>query len=48
MIGLCSLIVLALLAVPTPKEKQLLVERFDKQYRDNIARTRRFVPRISN
>jgi protein-S-isoprenylcysteine O-methyltransferase Ste14 len=46
-IGLTSLLVLALLAVRTPKEEQMLIERFGQQYRDYMARTGRFFPRIS-
>lgn len=48
LIGLTSLMVLALLAVRTPKEEQMLVERFGDQYRDYMARTGRFFPRISH
>ena len=47
LIGLSSLIVLALLAVRTPKEEQMLIERFGQQYRDYMARTGRFFPRMS-
>ena len=47
-IGLSSLLVLALLAVRTPKEEQMLIERFGQQYRDYMARTGRFLPRMSN
>lgn len=46
-IGVASLIVLALLAVRTPKEEQMLVERFGQKYRDYMARTGSFFPRIS-
>jgi protein-S-isoprenylcysteine O-methyltransferase Ste14 len=45
LIGLSSLIVLALLAVRTPKEEQMLIERFGQQYRDYMAKTGRFFPR---
>jgi protein-S-isoprenylcysteine O-methyltransferase Ste14 len=31
-------------AVRTPKEEQLLIERFGQQYRDYVARTGRFFP----
>ncbi|MHB0956840.1 MAG: isoprenylcysteine carboxylmethyltransferase family protein [Pirellulaceae bacterium] len=44
LIGLTSLVVLSFLAVRTPKEEQMLVERFGQQYRDYMARTRRFIP----
>lgn len=47
LIGLSSLIVLALLAVRTPKEEQMLIDRFGQQYRDYMARTGRFFPRMS-
>ncbi len=46
LIGVTSLIVLGLLAVRTPKEEAMLIERFGQQYRDYIARTGRFLPRI--
>jgi len=47
LIGLSSLVVLALLAVRTPKEEQMLIERFGQQYQDYMARTGRFFPRMS-
>jgi len=47
LIGVSSLLVLALLAVRTPKEEQMLIERFGQQYRDYMARTKRFFPRTS-
>lgn len=46
LIGLMSLIVLTMLAIRTPKEEQMLIERFGEQYRDYMARTGRFFPRI--
>lgn len=46
LIGLTSLIVLALLAVRTPKEEAMLTERFGDRYRDYMARTGRFLPRL--
>lgn len=46
LIGVTSLTVLALLAVRTPKEEQLLVARFGQQYRDYMERTGKFVPRL--
>lgn len=46
LIGLTSLIVLVLLAVRTPKEEAMLIERFGDQYRDYMKRTGRFVPRL--
>ena len=48
LIGAGSVLVLALLAVRTPKEEQMLIERFGQQYRDYMAKTGRFFPRISN
>jgi len=33
-----------LLAVRTPKEEQMLIERFGQQYREDMARTGRFFP----
>ena len=47
LIGLSSVVVLGLLAIRTPKEEQMLVERFGQQYRDYMARTGRFFPRMS-
>lgn len=47
LIGLTSLIVLTLLAVRTPKEEQMLIERFGHQYRDYMARTGRFFPHLA-
>jgi protein-S-isoprenylcysteine O-methyltransferase Ste14 len=44
LIGLTSLIVLSFLAVRTPKEEQMLIERFGQQYRDYMDRTGRFTP----
>lgn len=46
LIGVSSLIVLTLLAVRTPKEEEMLIQRFGQQYRDYIARTGQFSPRI--
>lgn len=45
-IGLGCLIVLVMLAVRTPKEEQMLIEKFGQQYRDYMAKTGRFVPRF--
>lgn len=47
LIGVSSLLVLALLAVRTPKEEQMLINRFGQPYRDYMATTGRFLPRIS-
>lgn len=44
LIGVTSLIVLALLAMRTPKEEAMLIERFGQPYRDYMARTGRFIP----
>ena len=46
LMALFSVFVLVLLAVRTPKEEQMLIERFGDSYRDYIARTGRFVPRF--
>jgi protein-S-isoprenylcysteine O-methyltransferase Ste14 len=46
LIGVSCVAVLALLAVRTPKEEQMLIERFGQEYRDYMARTGRFIPRI--
>jgi protein-S-isoprenylcysteine O-methyltransferase Ste14 len=46
MIGVSSLLVMALLAIRTPKEEQMLIERFGDEYRRYMAMTGRFVPRI--
>jgi protein-S-isoprenylcysteine O-methyltransferase Ste14 len=46
LIGLSSLVVLILLAARTPKEEQMLIERFGQQYRDYMTTTGRFIPRI--
>ena len=46
LIGATSMIVLAFLAVRTPKEEEMLIERFGQQYRDYMTRTGRFFPRI--
>ncbi len=47
LIGGSSLLVLGLLAIRTPKEEQMLVKRFGQQYRDYMAMTGRFFPRLS-
>ena len=44
LIGTTSVIVLLLLAIRTPKEEQMLIERFGQNYRDYMARTGRFIP----
>lgn len=46
LIGLTSLLVLSFLAVRTPKEEAMLIERFGDQYRDYMTKTGRFVPRL--
>ena len=46
LIGLGCLLTLAMLAIRTPKEERMLVERFGQPYVDYIDRTGRFVPRI--
>lgn len=44
LIGVTSLIVLALLVMRTPQEEAMLIERFGQQYRDYMAKTGRFIP----
>jgi protein-S-isoprenylcysteine O-methyltransferase Ste14 len=44
LIGVSSLAVLGLLAIRTPKEEQMLIQRFGQQYRDYMAKTGRFIP----
>jgi protein-S-isoprenylcysteine O-methyltransferase Ste14 len=46
LIGLASLTVLALLAIRTPKEEQMLIHRFGQQYQAYMARTGRFLPKL--
>ena len=46
LIGASSMLVLALLAIRTPKEEQILIDTFGDDYRQYMARTGRFVPRI--
>lgn len=45
-IGISSVVVLTLLAVRTPKEEEMLIERFGQEYRDYMTRTGRFFPRL--
>lgn len=47
LIGVSGLVVLGLLAVRTPTEERMLVERFGQQYIDYMTTTGRFFPRIS-
>jgi protein-S-isoprenylcysteine O-methyltransferase Ste14 len=44
LIGLSSLLVLGLLAIRTPKEEAMLIDRFGDEYRNYMARTGRFTP----
>ena len=46
LIGVSSVLVLALLAIRTPKEEKMLIERFGQEYRDYMGRTGRFWPRL--
>lgn len=46
LIGLSSLLVLSLLALRTPHEERLLIDRFGRKYEDYMARTGRFFPRL--
>ena len=45
LIGLGCLLVLAMLAIRTPMEERMLVERFGRPYIDYMDRTGRFIPR---
>ena len=47
LIGLGCLVVLAMLAVRTPKEEQVLIERFGQKYLEYMNVTGRFFPRVS-
>lgn len=47
LIGILSVVVLSMLAIRTPKEEQALIERFGQPYLDYMARTGRFIPRIT-
>ncbi len=46
LIGVTSLLVLVMLGVRTPKEEALLIDRFGDEYRQYMAGTGRFFPRI--
>jgi len=46
-IGLSGLLVLVLLAIRTPQEEQMLLQRFGNSYQDYQAKTGRFVPKWS-
>jgi protein-S-isoprenylcysteine O-methyltransferase Ste14 len=48
LIGVGCLAVLLMLAIRTPKEEQVLIERFGQQYLDYMATTGRFIPRIKS
>jgi len=45
-IGLSGLTVLALLAIRTPQEEQILAQRFGDAYQDYRAQTGRFIPKL--
>lgn len=45
-IGLSGLLVFALLAIRTPQEEQMLVQRFGSDYQDYQAKTGRFIPKL--
>ncbi len=45
-IGVSSVLVLALLAIRTPKEERFLIQRFGDDYREYMAKTGRFFPRF--
>lgn len=46
LIGAGSVLVLGLLAVRTPKEERMLIEKFGQQYQDYMKNTGRFIPRF--
>ena len=46
LIGVSSVLVLALLALRTPKEEHMLIDRFGDEYRNYMAATGRFFPRL--
>jgi protein-S-isoprenylcysteine O-methyltransferase Ste14 len=46
LIAVSGALVLALLAIRTPTEEQMLVQRFGQSYRDYMAKTGRFFPRF--
>ena len=46
LIGISSMLVLTLLAIRTPKEEQMLLQRFADDYRRYIETTSRFIPRF--
>lgn len=46
LIGVTSFLVLALLSVRTPKEEQMLLDRFGEDYRRYMTTTGRFFPRF--
>ncbi len=46
LIGISSLLVLMLLAIRTPKEEQMLIQRFGDDYRRYIETTGKFFPRF--
>lgn len=46
LIGISSLLVLTLLAIRTPKEEQMLIQRFGDDYRRYIETTGKFIPRF--
>ena len=45
-IGVSGILVMMLLTVRTPKEEQMLIDRFGQHYRDYMNRTGRFFPRF--
>lgn len=46
LIGAGSVLVLGMLAVRTPKEERMLIEKFGQEYRAYMAKTGRFFPRF--
>lgn len=47
LIGLGCIVVLSMLAIRTPKEEQVLIERFGQKYLDYMKVTGRFFPRVA-
>ena len=48
LIGVSSLLVLMLLVIRTPKEEEMLIQRFGDDYRRYIEATGKFIPRFGD
>jgi protein-S-isoprenylcysteine O-methyltransferase Ste14 len=48
LIAASGILVLLLLAIRTPKEELMLIARFGQPYRDYMAKTGRFIPRLNH